>query len=290
MYSFKCGPTLICMQCLVADILRTVANLLPRMTPHLCFLITIQMTRHRALLRTPRQQQVSARKQSSSSLYHQPLQLSPSAPSVASISDPLSDNTSVEPSALKRNTPTQHQQGPGLPRHLQNQLLSDIEDHGGLTVASLRDIVNEKPDTYGPVNSVLRRQVQNIVKEWKKLLETKYLLLLNSLNVRAASLGPSFNSPIALLTPVHTRIATPNQTAASVTPPVINLAVPAISPSAAATFTSPAPHSRTKRFHRMSNNALIVRASGNPNDEVEGAYTMFFWMMDTMKLIQLFAM
>ena len=40
----------------------------------------------------------------------------------------------------------------------------------------------------------------------------------------------------------------------------------------------------------MSNNALIVRASGNLNDKVEGAYTIVLGMMNTMKLIQLFAM
>ena len=242
------------------------------------------MTRHhQSLKRTPCQQTVRTR----SSLYHTPPQRSPVANSVAP-SCPSDDETTT---AEERRPRTRRSQG--LKEHLQKQLLKDIEDNGGLRVFSLARLVNEKSDTYGEVDSTLRRQVQNCVDRWKRQTDSEYLLLLNYFGVRAASLQSSFYPRYSESTAVEvipdTRRLNPTlsvpiqpsshqqiRSSLSQFPPPHQINAPLS--YATQTFTSP---SRSSRYSNMNNNALVLRSTSGMNDGFEGMY-QFFTLLNRM--------
>jgi len=240
------------------------------------------MTRHRSLVSTPRQQEVRTRR---SSHYHSP-------PRLSSVTNPVAAHcaiTSATNRAVSDSTGTsddlppprrRKQVGRGLNESTQQRLLKDIKVNGGLQVFSLANLVKEKPDDYGGVlvdgsqDKELHRQVQNCVKEWKKLTDARYLLLLNHYGVRAVSLQSSFfipdQQPIGVAAPLMPLISILPQ------PPIIesSSAIDQVStlPSIATpTFTSPP---RSNRYSAMnSNTALVVRkAPGASNDEVEGTF------------------
>jgi hypothetical protein len=96
-------------------------------------------------------------------------------------------------------TPATRTNAAGLPLHVQKSLLQDIEESGGLGLASfgltsscsakafaLKNICNRRSDIYGVVGSERRRQVQNKVSRWKCLEQADYYLLLANLGVRPA--------------------------------------------------------------------------------------------------------
>ena len=243
------------------------------------------MTRHRSLVRTPRQQEVRTRR---SSHYHSP-------PRLSSVTNPVAAHcviTSANDRAVSDSTGTsddlppprrRKQVGRGLNESTQQRLLKDIEVNGGLQVFSLADLVKEKPDDYGGVlvdgsqDKELHRQVQNCVKEWKRLTDARYLLLLNHYGVRAVSLQSSFfiPDPPIVAAPLVPLISTPSILP---TPPIIDpsSAIDQVStlPSIATpNFASP-PRSNRHSAMMNSNTALVVRtAPGTSNDEVEGKFS-----------------
>ena len=78
--------------------------------------------------------------------------------------------------------------GAGLPLPLQQQLVQDIEDSGGLSTLSkkrhaLDQLCGRKTDVCGEGGSTLRRQVQDKVKNWKKLSEAEHQEVANNLGV-----------------------------------------------------------------------------------------------------------
>lgn len=239
------------------------------------------MTRHhRSLTRTPRQQAVRTR----SSLYHTPPQRSPLANSVA----PSNSDDNETTAATEERRP-QIRRNQGLKEHLQKQLLKDIEDNGGLRVFSLARLVNEKSDTYGGVDSTLRRQVQNCVDRWKRQTDSEYLLLLNYFGVRAASLQSSFypshseSSIVAVIPETDTRIEASsslsfqsssrerNRSTSSQVPRSQQINEPQSS-FPTQTFISP---SRYSRHSNMNTNALALRPMAGINDGFEGKFASF---------------
>jgi hypothetical protein len=239
------------------------------------------MTRHRSLVRTPRQQEARTRR---SSLYHSPPQLTVTNPvATNSVINSANDRAIAESTGTSDNLPPSRrrkQLARGLNEYTQQKLLQDIEVNGGLQVFSLARLVKEKPDNYGGIlvdgtqDKDLLRQVQNCVKEWKKLTEARYLLLLNHYGVRAVSLQSSSfipDQPI-VAAPLVPLIYTPSILPI---PPTIEPSsainqVPTSPPITTPTFTSP-PRSRRHPTSMNSSSALVVRpVPGTHHDEVEG--------------------
>lgn len=76
---------------------------------------------------------------------------------------------------------------PGLPKHLEEQLLLDLEDHFFLQGTKLNSICKNRPE-YGKKGSHLQRQVQNRSCAFQRLRRndtTKYLKLLSLARARA---------------------------------------------------------------------------------------------------------
>ena len=245
--------------------------------------ISWHMTRHhRSLTRTPRQQRVRSR----SSLYHTPPQRSPLANSV----EPFTSDNETTVAAEERRPQTRRNQG--LKEHLQKQLLKDIEDNGGLRVFSLARLVNEKSDTYGEVDSTLRRQVQNCVDRWKRHTDSEYLLLLNYFGVRAASLQSSFYPSHRLAsTTVEVIPETDTHIRESTSLPFKSSLLERDRSSSSQfagsqqinerqssyptqTFTSP---SRYSRHLNMNTNALALRPMAGINDGFEGKFASILY-------------
>jgi hypothetical protein len=249
----------------------------------LTIFILKHMTRHRPLVRTPRQQEVRTRR---SSLYHSPPQRSSVANPVASnrVITSEDNRAAAESSGTSEDLPPRartQQLARGLNEATQRKLLEDIEKNGGLQIFSLARLVKEKPDTYGgkrvngSQDTALKRQVQNCVKEWKRLEEAQYLLLLNHYGVRAVSLQSSFyipDQPVGAASPVPL-ISNPEPIPA--TPPIIEpSSIDQVSTLPSITTTNfISPPARVSRSATTMNysSALVVRpAPGNHNDEVEG--------------------
>jgi len=56
----------------------------------------------------------------------------------------------------------------GLTPEIELELLTDIEQQGGLGQVNLKRLCTEKSCTYGEKNSTLRRKIQNQVDRWKR--------------------------------------------------------------------------------------------------------------------------
>ena len=278
------------------------------------------MTRlqHKALIRTSRQQKVRTKK----SLYHTPPQLTSAAntsieESIANAGNPDNDNNTNNAGNpdYDSNTDNPSQLHPvqqcrrGLPECLQKELASDIEDHGGLRVFVLKDVVNAKPATYGKIKSARRRQVQNCVNEWKLLPDSEYYLKLNYFGVPASSLLSSFYTskqtivpslaprinlssfsapqseaivPPQLLepsspprTPISSKFRTSSPFA---TPQLLEPSSPTRTPISSrfrtsSPFTTPPTQTLSARYNKkMNSSALVVRNVPGTNDEAEGEF------------------
>ena len=57
---------------------------------------------------------------------------------------------------------------------IQEQLILDIYQDGGLHRANIAGICNKNPEMYGPARSVQRRRIQNKVDRWKKWPEMRF--------------------------------------------------------------------------------------------------------------------
>lgn len=112
-----------------------------------------------------------------------------SLPSDSSSTDsslsPGSSSSSIAPSSIGNISAktSSTESTSGLHIVLQRQLLSDLENSGGIKTASLQSVCNSKPDIYGHTGTPLRRQVQNKVARWKKLSTKSYQDLLDGASI-----------------------------------------------------------------------------------------------------------
>ncbi len=84
----------------------------------------------------------------------------------------------------------------GLPPKVLQQLLQDIEDHGGLHGAfKLKPLCARKPDVYGLPGTVMRRAVQNKTQRLKKMSRVAYLELLVSLRIESSQMQQRRGTP-----------------------------------------------------------------------------------------------
>ena len=83
--------------------------------------------------------------------------------------------------------PVHHSTCQSLPLSVQQALINNIVNQGGLKHFRLAIICNERPDLFGEPNTSRRRKVRNKVDRWKKLTNSKFDLLYENLNKRCDS-------------------------------------------------------------------------------------------------------
>ena len=221
------------------------------------------MTRHKSLIRQPRQQEVRTRR--STSLYHTPPQR---PPTVTNRIVPHNLLTLEADRLIHEDFLQEEDRLPPISELTKAQLLADIEENGGLTVFSLKRLKLAKPDIYNLPKPALR-QIQNCVSQWKKLDDVKYLLLLSHYNVRAGSRHPLYYA--AVDSNLELSPQSPNK---AIQPtPISHLPLPSSAPT---TFASPSRYnwnqSAMSNNNLQSSNALTIHSclQSTHHNEVEG--------------------
>jgi hypothetical protein len=116
----------------------------------------------------------------------------------SSSSESSGDEGSNNEGAAESETPSDREEGKswGVPRWVEKKLLLSLERFGGLRIASLKAVCDSDPDSFGPKNSLRRRQVQNLVNTYKNWKESKYYGHLDSFGVQSHSeLGRQAKAP-----------------------------------------------------------------------------------------------
>ena len=94
------------------------------------------------------------------------------------------------------------------------QLLTDIEEAGGIGFFSFGKICKEKPEIYGNPDSALRSQFRNKLRSLRSYNSTDYQLVLGQYNVKSCRIAarPQLVSPEKTKTPSKASSQTPSET------------------------------------------------------------------------------